>query len=95
MYSSAKVKRCHVFGNLELCLSYGVRAKLVKPWYLNVALFSPEAFAAKKPDTLGAWFLRVEHTGVEFVARDLFGVRRFAFPREQFLVKGALPSPAF
>ena len=63
---------------------------------LNVALFTPAAFAARRP--VGApqtWYCTVTPTrDVEFRREAGTGVQKVDFPRQAFLVKGALPVPA-
>lgn len=60
----------------------------------NVALFTPAAFASRTPRDLAGWYCIATHAGVE-VRKRTFGRREvLAFPREDYLVRGALPSPA-
>lgn len=61
---------------------------------VNVALFSPRAFAARRPRTLHAWICVATHAGVELFGKDPLGRRSFYFPRLDFEVDGALPAPA-
>jgi hypothetical protein len=60
----------------------------------NLGIFSARAFAESKPSGIESWFCRVEHARVEFSEKSLFERRSLAFSREQFLVRGRLPSPA-
>jgi hypothetical protein len=61
----------------------------------NVALFSPGAFARKTPRSAGTWRCVATRAGVEMAELDWSSPqRRLVFPREQFLVRGALPAPA-
>ena len=60
----------------------------------NIALFSPRAFGAAVPETPEAWTGVADRSGVEFSKRDFFTRRSLRFPREEFLVSGALPDPA-
>lgn len=60
----------------------------------NVALFSPRAFGASVPETPEAWTGVADRNGVEFTKKDFFARRTLRFPREDFLVQGALPAPA-
>jgi hypothetical protein len=60
----------------------------------NFGVFSPRAFAERRPSALETWFCRVETTSVEVSKKSYFERRSFRYPREQFLVRGRLPSPA-
>ena len=60
----------------------------------NVALFTPAAFAVKRPEPPETWVCVATRAGVEFRKRDVFESRVFEFPREDFLVGGELPAPA-
>lgn len=60
----------------------------------NVGVFEPEAFGSRRPAGLQAWTCVATRDGVELSARDFFERRHHRFPREQFLVAGALPAPA-
>ena len=62
---------------------------------VNVALFTPKAFAAHRPDRLETWHSRADREGVEVRSRNLLERRGFVFPRTQFEVRGSLPAPAF
>jgi hypothetical protein len=61
----------------------------------NVGLFAP-AFASKRPSGFGAWTCSADATKVELAEKSLARthVARFRFAREEFLVRGKLPSPA-
>lgn len=61
---------------------------------VNVALFTPKAFAARRPESLETWTCAASRDRVEFQRKDFFERAFVAFPRETFLVKGALPAPA-
>jgi hypothetical protein len=61
---------------------------------VNVAAFTPAVFGKGKPRDLEPWHCIATHDRVEFAKRDYFGRESYAFTREQFLVNGALPSPA-
>ena len=61
---------------------------------INVGLFAPTAFAARRPRRLHAWHSVATRDVVEFSKRDYFSREVYRFPREQFLVRGSLPSPA-
>ena len=60
----------------------------------NVGLFAP-AFAKKSPKKVEAWICTADRKKVELVEKSFPGapVRRFAFSRSMFEVKGALPAP--
>ena len=61
---------------------------------MNVAVFSPKAFASAKPKDLQTWHCVANRARVEVAKRDYFGVERYAFDRAEFLVNGVLPWPA-
>jgi len=62
---------------------------------VNVALFTPAAFAAKSPRKLQSWFCTVTaQLGVEYRRQEVGEVRQVDFRRAGFLVGGALPRPA-
>jgi hypothetical protein len=61
---------------------------------VNVGVFAPAAFAARRPRRLDAWHSVATRAVVEFSKRDYFSREVHRFPREQFLVRGSLPSPA-
>ena len=60
----------------------------------NVALFTPRAFAAKRPGGLETWICTSSRERVEFQRKDYFARGASAFERATFLVDGALPAPA-
>lgn len=61
----------------------------------NIGVFTPLAFAARRPDTPHTWYCTVTKELVEFTRRNMFErVPSLQYPREDFLVDGALPSPA-
>jgi len=60
----------------------------------NLGVFSARAFSERKPNGIESWFCRVERARVEFSEKSLFARRSLAFSREEFLVRGRLPSPA-
>jgi hypothetical protein len=60
----------------------------------NVGLFSARAFAERKPSAVETWWCRVERERVEFAKKSHFRRDSMAFSREEFLVRGRLPSPA-
>jgi RES domain len=59
---------------------------------LNVALFTPDALAAAKPDILDEWLCQTTAERVSYYSRPGGGICEF--PLETFLVDGQLPSPA-
>jgi hypothetical protein len=61
---------------------------------INIGVFTPSAFAAARPTALETWHSTATKSGVEFSKRDYFARASFAFRRELFLVRGALPHPA-
>ncbi len=61
---------------------------------VNVALFSPLAFAARRPKTFHAWICVATPDGVELFRKDPLGRQSFYFSRSDFEVDGALPAPA-
>jgi hypothetical protein len=60
----------------------------------SVALFSPRAFAAKRPETPQTWMCSATRERVEFQRKDFFEREVLAFERGTFLVAGNLPQPA-
>lgn len=61
---------------------------------VNVALFTPKAFAGKRPEGLETWTCTASRASIEFQRKDFFERTAVAFPREDFLVEGRLPWPA-
>jgi hypothetical protein len=61
---------------------------------LNVGLFSPKAFASRKPTVPETWRCVVGRDGVELTKKDVFARVSFAFGRSEFEVGGRLPAPA-
>jgi hypothetical protein len=59
---------------------------------LNVALFTPDALAAAKPDILDEWLCQTTAERVSYYSRTGGGMREF--PLGTFLVAGELPLPA-
>jgi len=59
----------------------------------NVGIFTPRVFARRRPTVPQTWRCVVDRGRVELVRRDYFTRARFVFPRERFLVDGALPMP--
>lgn len=60
---------------------------------VNVAVFSPRVFAAKRPRSLQSWYSAANREAVEFSKQDYFAEQRYRFVRAAFLVNGALPHP--
>jgi len=60
----------------------------------NVGVFTPEAFSRPRPSTPQSWFCVATREGVEVIKKDVFRRRSHRFPRSDFEVDGALPSPA-
>lgn len=58
---------------------------------LNVALYTPNAFASKSPEWQQAWICETRAGMVSFYNKES---GPFGFAREQFLVDGQLPIPA-
>jgi hypothetical protein len=58
---------------------------------LNVALFTPAAFADREPGGLDEWLCETSANAVRYYSRHGGGLREF--PLELFLVDGALPAP--
>ncbi|HEY0840601.1 MAG TPA: RES family NAD+ phosphorylase [Vulgatibacter sp.] len=61
---------------------------------VNLALFTPRAFAEKRPRPPQTWLCVATALGVEVRRKDYFVRESFAFARAQFEVDGAIPHPA-
>jgi hypothetical protein len=61
---------------------------------VNVGVFTPRAFAARKPRDLQTWRGTATRATVEISRRDYFVREGYRFSREDFLVEGELPRPA-
>ena len=61
---------------------------------VNVGIFGPAAFAARRPRGLQTWRSIATRDHVEFSRRDYFQRGRFRYERAEFLVDGELPHPA-
>ena len=61
---------------------------------VNLAVIDPRAFAEKKPHAFETWWCRVERDGVECLRKSHIDRSSVRFPRDQFLVRGKLPSPS-
>ena len=59
-----------------------------------VGVLSPGAFGRRRPRDLENWHCTASRERVEVVSRGYFEHAAHVFPRSQFLVDGALPSPA-
>jgi len=59
---------------------------------LNVALFTPAALGASKPDILDEWLCQTSAERVSYYSRPGGGMREFSV--DTFLVEGKLPLPA-
>ena len=60
----------------------------------NVGAFAHSVFGRAKPTSLESWHCAASRDRVDLTRSDYFQRETFEFPREQFLVEGALPSPA-
>jgi hypothetical protein len=61
---------------------------------INVGAFTPNVFGRSRPKLLETWYCSASRDGVDFARGDYFTRARFAYEREQFLVRGKLPAPA-
>jgi len=61
---------------------------------VNVGVFSPRAFASRRPRGLQTWRSVATPAMVELSRRDYFERGAFHFERAEFLVDGALPRPS-
>jgi RES domain len=61
---------------------------------VNVGIFGPAVFGEARPRHFETWHATSTRDRVEFVRRDWRQDQRFTCSRSQFLVDGALPSPA-
>jgi hypothetical protein len=62
---------------------------------INIGLFSPAAFAAKKPKQRQSWFGVADLDSVEFTRKDGAKGGAYRLLRQQYEVDGRLPAPAF
>ena len=60
----------------------------------NLALFDPAAFAVRVPSAPENWHCVATRERVELTKKDVFEKRSLVYPRQEFLVRGRLPSPA-
>jgi hypothetical protein len=58
---------------------------------VNVGVFSPRAFAGRRPRRIEHWHCVAARDQVELGKRDYFERVRHRFPRHEFLVQGRLP----
>ncbi len=61
---------------------------------INIGVFSPRAFAGRRPRRIENWRCVAARERVELTKRDYFERTVHGFPRAEFLVQGRLPSPA-
>ena len=61
---------------------------------INVGAFAPSVFGKAKPRLLETWHCAASRERVDLTQGDYFVRSVFSFLRAQFLVNGALPSPA-
>jgi RES domain-containing protein len=61
---------------------------------VNVGVFSPRAFAGRRPRRIENWHCVAARDHVEIAKRDYFERVVHRYPRAEFLVQGTLPSPA-
>ncbi len=62
---------------------------------VNVGAFTPAVFGKSRPRDLEPWHCSATREMVELAKRDYFGRDLHVFPRSKFLVRNALPLPAF
>ena len=74
---------------VEACLFDSAR----EPGGVNVAVFTPRAFASRKPTPPESWRCVATRRYVEVVKKDVFRRLTHRFERAQFEVDGALPAP--
>jgi len=60
----------------------------------NLGLFTPRAFASRRPDSPQTWYCVATRSVVELSRRDLLERGAYRFPREELQVDGVLPTPA-
>jgi hypothetical protein len=74
---------------VEVCLFDSAR----EPGGVNVALFTPRAFASRKPSAPVSWRCVATRRFVEVLKKDVFRRASHRFERSQFEVGGKLPAP--
>lgn len=60
----------------------------------NLGLFTPRAFASRRPDSPQTWYCVATRSVVELSRRDLLERGAYRFPRKELSVDGELPTPA-
>ncbi len=95
--SRSRYKTCHAIGTSmrEAGIDAFVYTSARDPdGQASVGLFTPRAFASRVPKRLETWTSSVTKTQVEVQEKDLLAARRrsWVFSREQFLVRGQLPT---
>jgi len=61
---------------------------------VNIGIFNPRVFGRRRPRHIENWYCAAGRQQVELRKRDYFDRASYAFPREDFLVRGELPLPA-
>lgn len=61
---------------------------------VSVGAFTPAVFGGARPKGLETWQCTATRESIDLLKRDYFGSGAHAFARDEFLVKGALPTPA-
>ena len=61
---------------------------------VNVALLTPRAFSAPRPEAFETWTCVATRDRVEFARKDFLDRSTVVFERDVFLVDGSLPTPA-
>ncbi len=61
---------------------------------VNTAAFVPSVFGNTKPKSFETWHCAASRERVDVTQGDYFKRDKYAVPRTQFLVRGALPAPA-
>ena len=59
-----------------------------------MGIFDPDVFRSPRPKGLQTWLCVATHDDVELSRKNYFKREVHRFPRETFLVRGTLPSPA-
>jgi len=60
----------------------------------HVALFTPRAFATRRPSAAQTWHCAASRERVELTRKDALDRAAFVFPRGEFEIRGKLPRPA-
>ena len=61
---------------------------------VNLVVLDGAAFGQARPRAFQAWHAVANRSRVEFLRKDWVETRAYVYPRDQFLVEGALPAPA-